>query len=213
MKCLIKKIIALTTILIFFTSNYANSFQRDSNQRDSNEYISLSKCIRDIKNSYFINIPQEFMFPEPMLNDSAMMNFKINIDNDTIFFKKELIASTISPHDSYYIAAWNKRDFIYISNHLKSLSNDSILKNRILKYKRDFFRMVETWDTTGLRTKENHLFHSGRQDSYLTRIIIKDGKLCFDTFRFTDLSIPITKENGDIELNTCYNPLYDFYID
>lgn len=178
----------------------------------NNDSYSLYSVIQGIADSYFVNTPQEFLYPENMLKDTALKNFRVNAHSDTIFIKKEVITTEIVNHDYYYLVAWNRKgEFVYISNRPFYSPSDSTLAQKIKKYKHEFLRMVEDWDTTALRNKETRLQASAYLPTYITRIIVKQGKTEFDTFKFRDLDIPYKNDDGEIQINTSYNPLYQFF--
>ncbi len=142
-------------------------------------------------------------------NDSTLHDFYINTARDTIFIKSEGVRIS-SVEISNLLAAWGKDRFSYASEALlfKKIKSDT-LKSFILNTHSEFLDLVQSWDTTQLRSIERSFRNSAHTNSVLYRIIFNNGHYKTDKFNFKDLRLPHLEKDGSENHDVTYTVLID----
>ena len=173
------------------------------NKQENDEKWICTKFPDTISLSTFFENDHNIYVESRVTKDSSIYNFKINTLCDTIFLKKEYVRHS-DIDVSNPIVAWGDERFAYycqfwdIPDRRKKLFvNQDSVRLFILNTHNEFFKLVQSWDTTAMRSLERSIPSSAHYSSDIYRIIFRDGKYSIDKFEFKDLDLPHLDSEGN----------------
>lgn len=174
---------------ICMCTNCSANKQQNSEEWHSNNFADTISLSTFLRNDTIIRVVNR------VINDSVIQTFNINTLLDTIYIKEELhwLSDIERSHPT---VAWGKNRFAYSHqlwdvplNHKEQFVNRDTLKSYIISTHREFFKLVQEWDTITMRSIERPIRCTNLGSTTLYRVIFRNGKYKIDKFRFNDLNL------------------------
>lgn len=172
------------------------------NQKNGKKLYSF-ECTDTISLLTFFEKDPNIYVESRVTKDSTIYSFKINTLCDTIFLKKEYVRHS-DIDVSNPLVVWGEDQFYYSYefwdvpyNRKKQFENRDSLKSFILTTHDEFFKLVQSWDTTTMRALERSIPCTAHYSTDLYRIIFRNRKYKIDKFEFKDLDLPHLDKEGN----------------